>query len=205
VKTDSDRNLLIRQRAMEGVPRQAIAREFRLSRESIANVLQGFKDEEELARRRVNLREAIQQADDVDRKWPVADLIDAMALKGKIKGALLWFYGRPGTQEISLREIMDLVISEKKDPRPGYLITPLLNIREGGTKGFWSLVSALSDMDLGARGNAEWGRRLSLLRRSTRIRGDGPYSWSKPIDVPIPSQLVRGVESQMPLPSRKPQ
>ena len=52
-----------------------------------------------------------------------------MSAAGQIKSGLLYHYMSVGTRGIRLRETMDLVISDKKDPRPGYLITPLLNIR----------------------------------------------------------------------------
>jgi hypothetical protein len=84
--------------------------------------------------------------------------------------------------EISLRDLMDLTISEIPDRRPGYLITPLLSLRCVGERGFWYMVRALTETGLGERWNQEWGIRLEKLKRSSRIRGTGRYSWSKPCE-----------------------
>ena len=86
--------------------------------------------------------------------------------------------------ETSLREFMELVISEKMHGKPGYLIAPLLDMRCVGVKGFWSAVRQLTESDLGQRCNQEWRRRIARLSQASRIVGDQRNSWSKPCEPP---------------------
>ena len=85
--------------------------------------------------------------------------------------------------EVSLRELMDLAIPERDHPKPGYLITPLLDCRCVGVEGFWSVVSGLTESNLGEKCNQEWRKRLARLRQALRIVGM-QRTWSKPCVVP---------------------
>lgn len=174
--------------ASSGVCRQDLARAFDLTPSAISNVLKGFEDEAKAVESRLRFRVLLKNADDLDRKWVVADLMDALGVGGVTRTGLERHFDGLERSETSLREIMDLTISHKATSRPGHLITPLLGVRCLGIASFWSVVYALTDIDMGARCNGEWGTRLSLLRRSTRIRGDRLHSWSKPIDKEIPSR-----------------
>ncbi len=167
-----------------GVSHREIALKFRVSEERIRGILQESEAEKSLFKRSHQLREEIRQADDLDKKWVVVDLVDALRLITVTRYALVNHFKWSQTPEISLRELMDLAISQKTDSRPGYLITPLLNVRCVGAKGFWSVVNCLTKVDLGERCNQEWSERLERLKRCGRIRGATPYSWSKPCDPP---------------------
>lgn len=78
---------------------------------------------------------------------------------------------------------MDLVIPLTSHPKPGYLYAPMLNFRCAGVKGFWSVVSRLTESDLGESCNQEWRKRLARLSGCTRIVG-GHGSLSKPCELP---------------------
>jgi len=134
-------------------------------------------------RQRAKLQERIRRTDDLDKKCPTVDLLDALVPLAVTRNALverLW--GQ--TSQVSLRDLMDLTIPETADPTPGYLTTPLLDVRCIGERGFWSIVNRLTGLDLGKRTNEYWRRKLTRLARCWRIRGASPHAWSKPLQLP---------------------
>ena len=70
---------------------------------------------------------------------------------------------------MSLRDFMDLVVAEHGDPSEVFARTPLLGVRGIGKIGYYSVAAELTETDLGPRCNAEWQRRLAVLRREWRI------------------------------------
>ena len=90
----------------------------------------------------------------------------------------------------SLRPLLDLLpwillffvpsISGLDEKRPGYLLTPLLDLKCVGKIGFFSVVNQLSNLSLGKNCDKEWKKRIVILRRCSRLIGAQPRSWSKP-------------------------
>lgn len=177
-----EREQQVLQMRLAGVSELETAEKLGLSRGRVRLILRSSENAGTLARRTAQLLEDIRQADDLDRKWPVVDLIDALSSITVTRNALVNHFKWNQTDAISLRELMDVAISPEADSRPGYLITPLLSVRCVGKKGFWSVVNSLTKVDLGSRCNQEWDQRLERLKRAWRIRGDTPYSWSKPCE-----------------------
>jgi len=130
--------------------------------------------------RAVTLAEQMQQADDLNRKYNVNDLLEVLNPAAMTRKALANFWEWKKVEEVSLRELMDMAIVEETDPKPGYLVTQLLDLRCVGIKGFWSVVNRLTALDLGARCNAEWSRRRIKLKGCWRVYGVR-HGWSKPL------------------------
>lgn len=135
----------------------------------------------EPAERAATLLEEIRRADDLDRPWPAADLVGALHLPTVTSTALKRHFESTENPTTSLRNLMDLAISDAPDPRPGYMITPLLDLRCVGTKGFWSVINRLTELNLGESCRRYRQEKLAILQRSRRMKGPGPCSWSKPI------------------------
>jgi hypothetical protein len=178
-----------------------IASTLDMSRELVQGIARMFETEEVLSARSRRFLENIRQADDPDKKWRASYLMQALRLKTITQNALIHFRWA-GTPQISLRELMDLAISEKGHPKPGFLITPLLGCRCVGEEGFWFVVSRLTEADLGGRCNQEWDKRLARLRQCSRIVGGlgsrskpcKPPSWlSRPKTGPTSPQLEPGL------------
>ena len=74
-------------------------------------------------------------------------------------------------------------------------VTRLLSLRCMGEEGFWKVVLALTETDLGESCNREWGVRLEKLKHAARIRGPGHYAWSKPCE---PMQRMSKTKSPRP-------
>ena len=180
--TDLEREQPILQTRLAGASECEMADKFELSRERIRLILR--KNAGMFSQRTHQLLGEIRQADDLEKKWTVVDLLDALGLITVTRNALVNHFKWKKSNEISLRELMDLAISPKRDSRPGYLITPLLSLRYVGTRGIWSVVNGLTKVNLGERCNQEWKQRLERLKGCRRIRGGRPYSWSQPYEPP---------------------
>jgi hypothetical protein len=161
-----------------------IASALDLSWEVLERITCKFETEAVLLARSSRFMEIIRTADDPDKKWKVSFLVYALRPKVMTQNALIHHFKWAKTPEISLRDLMDVTISEQDHPKPGYLITPLLDFRVVGLKGFWSMVRQLTESDLGDRCNEEWRKRLGRLKQASRIVAGGRYSWSKPIKLP---------------------
>jgi hypothetical protein len=179
------RDTRIRQMGEAGASQKEIALAFGMSAKAVRLVFRKMEADEAAFRKSRTILQEFRRADDLDKKWKVADVLDALLLMTTTRTALkLWFEG-DRIEETSLREFMDLVISEKRHAKPGYSIAPLLDMRCVGVKGFWSAVRQLTESDLGQRCNQEWRRRIARLGQVSRIVGDQRYAWSKPCEPPV--------------------
>ncbi len=174
------RNEQIFHLSQAGETHPEIARRFNLSRSSIDIIVRRSEEERQLTERNARILAEIRHTDDLDKKWPAVDLIDALRLIKITRNALLKHFKNVGVEEISLRELMDQAISGVDDKRPSYLITPLLELKCIGQIGFWSVVNQLSNLSLGNNCDQEWKKRIAILRGCGRLIGTYPGSWSKP-------------------------
>jgi len=110
----------------------------------------------------------------------VGYLVQGLRPNVRTQNAIIRYFEWAKTPAISLRELMDVTISKQEHPKAGYVLTPLLDFRCVGVEGFWSLVTRLTESDLGERCKEEWVKRLTRLRQASRIAGGRRYSWSKP-------------------------
>lgn len=142
-----------------------------------------FETEEILSARSSRFLKEIRKVDDLDQKWKVSYLLQSIRPLVITQNAVIHHFEWGKTPEISLLELMELAISDKQHPKPGFLLTPLLEVRCVGVEGFWSLVGRLTQVDLGEACNREWRRRLTRLQGCSRIAGRETY-WSKPCEMP---------------------
>lgn len=179
------RNTRIRQMGEAGTSQKEIALAFGMSAKAVRLVFRQMEADEAAIRKSRTILQEFRRADDLDKKWKVGDVLDALLLMTTTRTALKWWFEGGRIVETSLREFMELVISEKRHAKPGYLIAPLLDMRCIGVKGFWSAVRRLTESDLGQRCNQEWRKRIARLSQASRIVGDQRYSWSKPCEPPV--------------------
>ena len=163
------RNQQIVEMREQGVPRRAIARQFGITPARISLIEREAAAKKLETQRRARLRAEIHGADDLDKPWAVADLVDALWLLVVTRTRLLAHFEQIRKTQITLRELMDLAVSEATNVEPGEVSTPLLRIRGVGKYGYYSVIGELTEMDLGQRCNEEWRNRLAKLRRHWRI------------------------------------
>ena len=154
-----------------------------LSWEIVRPIVRRFEKKEILAARSQRFLAAVREADDLSRKWKPGYLVQAVRPLVMTQNAIVSHYGWEGAPRITLLDLMELAISDKPHPKPGFLLTPLLHLRCVGVEGFWSMVGRLTQADLGESCNREWSRRLARLKDCARIAGRETY-WSKPCQMP---------------------
>ena len=155
-----------------------------ISGEALRLVFKKFEGQKAANENSKELLGEIRQLDDLERKWKVMDLLDALLLTTRARTAIKNRCEWKHVTELSLREFMELVISDKPHAKPGFLLTPLVDFRNVRLNSFWATVKRLAELDLGDRCNQEWRRRLELLRQASRLHGGNRYSWSKACEHP---------------------
>lgn len=155
-----------------------------ISREALRLVFNKLEAERLARKRSAQLLQEIRLVDDLDRRWKVGELMDALLLPTRARTSLGYRWEWKNVTESSLREFMELVISDQPHPKPGFLLTPLVDFRNVRLKTFWETARRLTELDLGDRCNQEWRRRLRRLRQASRLHGGERYSWSRACDHP---------------------
>ena len=168
------RNRKILEMRKEGVSKKEVARRFGLSPSRIRLIERGDKADSSMAERRAKLREKIRVANDLEKLWPVKDLLDAIGLGLVTRQRLMDHFVTTGKRQISLRELLDMCLDA---PAEGldFMLSPLLRVHGVGKKGFWSVVNGLTDMDLGNRCNKEWQWRLVKVKQNYGVTGATAY------------------------------
>jgi hypothetical protein len=107
----------------EGAHRLEVARRFNLSLSRIDQIEMTDMADRATAERRAQLREAIRSADDLDKMWPVIDLLDAVRGVGK-KG--FWCVVNGLDRPLSREELQERVgLRDRENFRKLYLLPAL--------------------------------------------------------------------------------
>jgi hypothetical protein len=128
-----------------------------------------------MAERRAKLREDIRAADDLDKMWPVKDLLDSIGLIVVTRKRLMDHFVEKGQSQISLREFMDMCLDVPIEGRD-WMSPPLYRVKGVGKIGCWSVVNGLTGIGLGKRCNEEWQNTLAKADQEDQVTGATPYS-----------------------------
>jgi hypothetical protein len=132
--------------------------------------------------RKVNdILKEISSADDITKPWPKFDLLISLKFPLSVSNNICERYWI-NKETVTLAELFEIVISSEKDPRPGYLITKMLDFRCVGIKTFLKIVNSLSGIDFGKRCNLIWENKYKMFLNAYRVRGSRKHSWSSPIN-----------------------
>jgi len=170
-----ERNRQILVMLAKGISQIEVARSFELSPSRIWLIERRDRADRSMAQRRARLREEIRAADDLQKMWPVEDLVDALDLIIVTRIRLLQHFVKTGKAQISLSELMEMCLDAPVEGSD-FKWPPLYRARGVGKKGFWSVVNGLTGMDLGSRCNEEWQRRLVKVKQEHGVTGATPYS-----------------------------
>ncbi len=118
--------------------------------------------------------------DDIDAQWPKHVILVALGFPSSVTKALCQ-YRWDDRETVSLGEIFELLISSDSDPRPGYIVSRLLDCRMVGKKSVVHVIENIAAIDFGRQCNLAWGERYRRYRDSHRMKGSGTHSWSFPI------------------------
>ena len=118
---------------------------------------------------------------DPNEKWPTEEMIRALGLPVRLRSFIKYHQDKP-TKPISLQELFDWVISDDDDPRPGDLISPMLDYRNIGMKGFRETVAILNAAAFQPNIKEIWELKHQKMLRSLRVIGFSTHAWSKPLN-----------------------
>lgn len=164
-----------------GASTEAIARQLGITQSRVRQILGRDARDRDAAQRADRRAEEFRTADDLDKTWPVEDLLDALALPTPTRRALeIHWAGRDvPVNRVSLRELMNLVVAPTTEGRD-YLIVPALKVRGLGGCGFRALIDGIQRLNLSGVCREEWLKRFDLKARSWRVQGGEDYYWSMP-------------------------
>ncbi len=146
----------------EGFATADLAAEYGLTRQRIQMIEREVEAEKALLERRARVREQIRQADDLQRSWPVEDLLAALIVSARTRRVLGQHYTNHGQQAISLEGVFELVFLETGKSKSINLQNSALLAMPGlSNKSFWWVVSSLTKMDLGQHCNVAWKKKLA--------------------------------------------
>ena len=82
----------------------------------------------------------------------------------------------------SLQDLFDWIISDDDDPRPGYLISPMLDYRNVGMKAFRETIAILNAAAFQPNIKEIWELKHKKMLRSLRVIGFNIHACSKPLN-----------------------
>lgn len=158
------RNAEIVQKSNSGVSYRVIASEFGLTQSRIQQIVSRYKNELERQKRLSKLLSKLRMFDNIDNKWPAEFLIQDLRFPIRAEQRLTEYFCGSDAEEISLRDIMDFLITDyKKIPHGLYEACPAYKQKHVGLKTYAAAVNHLSAQDLGNAFNCEWNIRLKKL------------------------------------------
>ena len=104
------------------------------------------------------VRQAMRSADDLDRQWPLDDVLAAFGLRTRTATAVTGYFTGKGREAASLMELLDFVAPELR-PGRAHEWPPVLMERGVGKKTFRAILDALRQSRIGGRFEAERRRR----------------------------------------------
>ena len=160
------RNAEIVQKRNTGESYRAIASEFGLTRSRIQQIVSRSKIDVERQERSTELLSKLRMVDNIDKKWATEALIQDLRFPIRAEQRLTEYFGGSNSNEISLRDIMDFLITDyEKIPHDFYEAGPAYKQKHIGRKTYGAIVHHLSEQDLGHTFNREWNKRLKKLMR----------------------------------------
>ena len=96
-------------------------------------------------------------------------MLDALNLPTRVRTAIGYRCEWKKISEMTLREVMELVIPDQGNAKPGYLVTHMLDFRKRQNSNVLAYGEATDESNLGTQCNLEWKRRLGRLMAASRI------------------------------------
>jgi hypothetical protein len=160
------RNIEIVQKRDSGESYRAIASELGLSRSRIQQIVSRYRAEEERQEQSTRLLSKLRMFDDIDRNWFTETLIQDLRFPIRAEQRLTEYFGCSNSFEISLRDIMDFLITDYEEiPHDLFEVCPAYKQKHIGRKTYGAIVHHLSVQDLGHSFGCEWNKRLKKLMR----------------------------------------
>lgn len=119
-------------------------------------------------------------ADDIAKKWPKFNLLYSLGFPKAARNNICRTYWDK-QETISLSDVFEIIISDQNDPRPGYIISKMLDVSMVGKTTLLNVIKAMSKIDFGEKCNLIWKQKYAQFRKSHRVKGSRLHCWSFPI------------------------
>ncbi len=110
------------------------------------------------------MRERLRAEIDIEKKRDLEDLFCAISLPSRVEIVLRKHFSGNGVTKLSLRELMDLLISKKEGAIDPFSLMPALRLNYFAQICYAEAVRALSAADCGEACRQEWNQRKTWLR-----------------------------------------
>lgn len=160
-----------------GVSDQKIATHFGITRYRVKEAVMSVRARSARTDAIMKIFEHIRQLDDLDARWPKTALTDMLALPGDARLPFSYLLKRHSTEEMSLRDLMNLLIAEAISPDTSVYEAKAKSSVEGlGPVRYDKIVRAVSRCDFGPAFQKEWERRKKAIARC--LIAQGCESWA---------------------------
>ena len=110
------------------------------------------------------IQKAFREDDDIERKWPVEDLLCGLAFVTRADTCLRMYFDRHTVVSFSLREVMDWLIPVVETPARLADAMPAYRQRMVGPITYAEMIKGMSEANCGEAFESEWTERRTRLR-----------------------------------------
>ena len=159
-----------------GISYKQICERFGISRSRVGQIISAFELEEQQQERSRQILQTLRSTNNIDKKWPKEIIMECLLLPKVYAWRLERYFQRENILELSLRDLMDLLISSHIEAGQDlFHVLPALTQFSIGRKSYAFLVRCLSRQDLGEAFNTEWALRIgNVVRYFQKMHADVP-------------------------------
>jgi len=163
---DTKRDSEVVRMRKEGISYKQICERFRISRSRVGQIISAFELEEQQRERFRQVLQTLRSTNDIDKKWPKETIMECLLLPRAFAWRLERYFQRENIVELSLRDLMDFLISANIEPGQGlFEVMPALTQFNVGRKTYAVLVRCVSQQDFGKAFETEWAMRIGNVIR----------------------------------------
>ena len=132
----------------------------------VGQIISVFEREEQQMERSRHILQTLRSTNNIDKKWPNDTIMECLLLPKVIAWRLERYFQRENIVELSLRDLMDFLISGYIEPGQDlFRVMPALRQFNVGRKTYTVLVRRVSQQDLGETFHTEWAMRICNVVR----------------------------------------
>lgn len=155
----------------EGLTYRQIGQHFRISSSHVGHIIKAADIRTRDAARAEALRQELRISDDCSKKMSVEDVLYLLDLSGRAKDQLQKWCECEGIVELSLLDLMDMLLPVVEHPAQYYDLMPAFKVHGLGKKIYAELIRSVSALDCGHTCEDEWTARKKSLKKHLRDLG----------------------------------
>lgn len=164
------------QMRQEGLTYRQIGKHFGISSSRVGHVIKAADNRAREAARAETLRLELRASGGLTKKIPFDDLLCLLDLSARGKDQLQKWCNCEGIAELSLLDLMNMLLPVVEHPKEYYDLMPAYKVRGLGQIIYAELIKAVSALDCGGNCEQEWTARKKRLRKYLRKQGGSfPY------------------------------